>query len=75
MKNSNLNSTDTNTPQKQPPSSNEKLKRIHASREKVMEYQKFFPEQNAADFNEKDFEADIDDLYREEENRGRVEAA
>ena len=53
---------------------NEKLKRNKKEREKGMGPKNILPEQNAPGLNEKDDEDEEEDLYREEENRGKVEA-
>ena len=56
------------------PIENEKLRRDQELRERNSKPKSPFPERNAAGLNEKDGEDEIEDLYREEENRGTVEA-
>lgn len=54
---------------------NGKSRRGREAREKSMGPKNCLPDQNAAGLNEKDGEDEMEDLYKEEENRGMVEAA
>ena len=54
---------------------NERLRRNQAARGKGMGPKNCLPDQNAAGLNEKEGADEAEDLYREEENRGSVEAA
>ena len=56
------------------PIQNEKLIRDQAARGKNMGPKNCLPAKNAAGLNEKDDEDEMEDLYREEENRGTVES-
>ncbi len=74
MKNQKHNSIDVDATHERTASENEKLRRNQEDREKGMGAKNCLPEQNAAGLNEKDHEDEEEDLYREEENRGTVEA-
>ncbi len=75
MKKSRQDSIDADATHERTPGENEKLRRNQEEREKWLEPRNRRPEQNAAGLNEKDDEDEMEDLYREEENRGTVEAA
>ncbi len=75
MKNEKQDSIDADATHERTPGENEKLRRNQEEREKGLGPKSRLPEQNAAGLNEKNDEDQEEDLYREEENRGRVEAA
>lgn len=54
--------------------SNDKLRRNQLVREKAMPHKNVLPDKNAPGLTEKEDEDEMEDLYREEENRGKVEA-
>ena len=70
-----LTDKDTEATHERTPGENEKLRRNQEAREKGAGSKSRLPERNAAGLNEKDGEDEMEDLYREEENRGSVEAA
>ncbi|PIQ87400.1 MAG: hypothetical protein COV74_00940 [Candidatus Omnitrophica bacterium CG11_big_fil_rev_8_21_14_0_20_45_26] len=72
--NSKQNAGDVDAQHVRTPSENEKLRRNRKERERGMGPKNFLPAQNAPGLNEKEGEDEMEDLYREEENRGRVEA-
>lgn len=57
------------------PRENKKLRRNQEEREKYFGPTNYLPQQNAASLNEKDDRDEMEDLYRDEENRGPLEAA
>jgi len=75
MKNQKGGLTSTDATHERTPIENEKLKRNKEAREKGMGSKNRFPEQNAAGLNEKDGKDEMEDLYKEEENRGTEEGA
>lgn len=74
MKNPRQVSIDTDATHERTSSENEKLRRNREKRDKDMGPKNCLPEQNASGLNEKDDADEEEDLYREEENRGKVEA-
>lgn len=75
MKKTKQDSMDADATHERTPSENEKLRRNREEREKGLRPKNSFPERNAAGLNERDDADQEEDLYREEENRGTVEAA
>ena len=75
MENPKQDLNDADATHERTPNENEKLRRNQEEREKYMGPQNCLPDQNAAGLNEKEDEDEMEDLYREEENRGTVEAA
>lgn len=75
MKNIKRNSNDTDATRELIPNETEKLRRNQEAREKGLPVKNRWQAQNASGQNEKEDEDEIEDLYREEENRGRVEAS
>ena len=74
MKNLKQDSIDADATHERTPLENEKLKRNQEERKKGMGPKNCLPAQNAAGLNEKDNKDEEEDLYREEENRGTVDA-
>ena len=75
MRNQKRKSLDVDATHERTSIENEKLRRNKFKREKGMGPKNCLPKMNAAGLNEKDGEDEMEDLYREEENRGEVEAA
>lgn len=75
MRNLKQNSIDADATHERTPIENEKLRRNQEARKKGMGPNNRLPAQNAPGLNEKNDEDEEEDLYREEENRGTVEAA
>ncbi|MBN1689202.1 MAG: hypothetical protein JW893_08885 [Candidatus Omnitrophica bacterium] len=69
-----INGNDADATHERTLSENEKLRRNQKEREKGMGPKNCLPEQNASGLNEKNGEDEEEDLYLEEENRGKVEA-
>ncbi|OGW78673.1 MAG: hypothetical protein A2Z83_04540 [Omnitrophica bacterium GWA2_52_8] len=75
MKNPKQNAVETDAARERTASESEKLRRNQKVREKGAGLKSRLPGQHAAGLNEKEKEDEMEDLYREEENRGTVEAA
>ena len=75
MKNQKRKSLDVDATHERTSIENEKLRRNQSKREKDMGPKNCLPKQNAAGLNEIDGEDEMEDLYREEENRSETEAA
>lgn len=74
MKNPKLDSIDADVAHELTAIENERLRQNREEQEKGTGPKKHLPEQNTGGRNEKDEEDEMDDLYREEENRRTVEA-
>jgi len=68
------NASDADATHELTPTETEKLRRNQKEREKDLGPANCLPPANAPGLNEKNNKDEIEDLYREEENRGKVEA-
>ncbi|MDA9101172.1 hypothetical protein N9K06_00700 [Omnitrophica bacterium] len=74
MNKANQNSTDVDATRERTLEENDKLRRNQKMRAKGMGPKNCLPPAIAPGLNEKNDQDEMEDLYREEENRGRVEA-
>ena len=74
MKDITRNMSDADATRESTPAEIEKLRRNKKARQKSMPQQNPLPSRNAPGLNEKEDEDQMEDLYREEENRGKAEA-
>ncbi len=69
MKNQKQDSIIVDAAEKCTPGENIKFRQVQEKQEKAMEPKNSMPEQSTAGLNEKNDKSDMEDLYREKENR------